>query len=181
MQEPSENENRDRATVFVELLTSHQRKLHAYIATMLLGNSAAADVLQETNLNLWAHMVEFDFSRPFLPWAFGFARQRVLAYRKANCRSRLVFGDAALELIHEKCMKSVGEADDRLVALRNCLEKLEPKQAALIRQRYVAKTPVRIMAAQSSDSAHNLSSRLHRIRKVLARCIESKLAAGGHP
>jgi RNA polymerase sigma-70 factor, ECF subfamily len=176
-----ENENHDRATVFVELLTSHQRKLYAYIATMLLGDSAAADVLQETNLNLWTHMSEFDFTRPFLPWAFGFARQRVLAYRKSNCRSRLVFGDAALDLIHEQCMKSVSEADERLIALRKCLKELEPRQAELIRDRYVVKTPLRIMAAQSSDTAHNMSSRLHRIRKVLARCIETKLAAGGHP
>jgi RNA polymerase sigma-70 factor, ECF subfamily len=180
VQEPLENENRDRATVFVELLTSHQRKLFAYIATMLLGDSAAADVLQETNLNLWSHMGEFDFTRPFLPWAFGFARQRVLAHRKANCRSRLVFGDEVLDLVHDQCMKAVSEADDRLIALRKCLEKLEPKQAALIRERYVVRTPVRILAARSSDTAHNLSSRLHRIRKILARCIESKLAAGGH-
>jgi RNA polymerase sigma-70 factor (ECF subfamily) len=179
--ESSDNEHRDRATVFVELLTSHQRKLYAYIATMLLGDSAAADVLQETNLQLWAHVNEFDFTRPFLPWAFGFARHRVLAFRKSCGRSRLVFGDDAVDLIHNQCMKSVSEADDRLIALRNCLEMLEPRQAGLIHERYVAKTPIRILAARSSDTAQNLSSRLYRIRKILARCIETKLAAGGHP
>jgi RNA polymerase sigma-70 factor (ECF subfamily) len=71
---PLKSTEQHRSTLFVELLTAHQRKLYAYIFVMLLGNSAAADVLQETNLDLWAKMGEYDFERPFLPWAFGFAR-----------------------------------------------------------------------------------------------------------
>ena len=51
---------------------------------MLLGDSAAVDVLQDTNLDLWAHIDDFDFARPFLPWAYTFAFHRVLAFRKAN-------------------------------------------------------------------------------------------------
>jgi DNA-directed RNA polymerase specialized sigma24 family protein len=45
---------RERSTRFVELLTGHQRKLYGYIATMLPGDPAVADVLQETNLDLWS-------------------------------------------------------------------------------------------------------------------------------
>lgn len=35
-----------RAARFVELLTAHQRNLYAYIATLLAGDSATADVLR---------------------------------------------------------------------------------------------------------------------------------------
>jgi RNA polymerase sigma-70 factor (ECF subfamily) len=168
--------NDDRSTQFVDLLTAHQRKLYAYIATMLLGDAAAADVLQDTNLDLWARIDNYDFSRPFLPWAFGFARQRVLAYRRTYCRSRLVFGDEAFQLVHEACAKYASEADDRLVALRKCLKKLNPQQAELIRERYYSKTPVKLMADQFHDSVQNISSRLHRIRKSLAKCVSATLA-----
>jgi RNA polymerase sigma-70 factor (ECF subfamily) len=172
---------RDRSTKFVELLTSHQRKLYGYIATMLLGDAAAADVLQETNLDLWNRLDDFDFDRPFLPWAFGFARQRVLVYRRTHCRSKLMFGEEALRLINEACIQYAAETDDRLIALRQCLQKLNPRQAELIQQRYVAKTPVKQIADKLDETVHNISSRLYRVRKALAKCIQATLVAEGRP
>jgi RNA polymerase sigma-70 factor (ECF subfamily) len=177
----SDDSTRERSTRFVELLTSHQRKLYGYIATMLLGDPAAADVLQETNLDLWNRLDDYDFDRPFLPWAFGFARQKVLVYRRTHCRSKLMFGEEALRLINEACIQYAAETDDRLIALRQCLQKLNPRQAALIQQRYVAKTPVKQMADKLDESVHNISSRLHRIRKALAKCIQATLVAEGRP
>ena len=176
----AENQELDRSTHFIQLLTSHQPKLYAYIATMVLGDAAASDVMQETNLHLWAQAGQFDFDRPFLPWAFGFARQRVLAFRKSRGRSRLVFDDEVLSLIDDKYMTSVSEIDDRLFALQKCLKRLDTQQAELIRERYMAKTSVATMAERLNETAHNISSRLHRIRKILAKCVEFTLAAEEH-
>jgi RNA polymerase sigma-70 factor (ECF subfamily) len=175
--DPTENVNSERTTQFVKLLISHQSRIYAYIAAMLFGDSAAADVLQDTNLHLWAQADRYDFDRPFLPWAFGFARQRVMAYRKTCSRSRLVFSDAALDLLSDQCLKASDTIDDRLAALQRCLARLNAAQAELIRERYMAKMPVQTMAARMNDSAHNISSRLHRIRKILASCVERTLAA----
>jgi RNA polymerase sigma-70 factor (ECF subfamily) len=166
-----------RAAKFVELLTAHQRKLHAYICTLLMGDPAAIDVLQDTNVDLWSRAEDFDFDRPFLPWAFAFARQRVLAHRKAQSRSRLLFSDAAMVRIEEECVRLAGEADTRLVALQKCLQKLSPHQAHLIRERYHAKASVKMMAARLGETAHNVASQLHRVRRALARCVDVTLAA----
>jgi RNA polymerase sigma-70 factor, ECF subfamily len=168
--------SRDRTTRFVELLTSHQRKLHSYISMLLLGDSSAADVLQDTNVDLWAHADEFDFDRAFLPWAFAFARQRVMAIRKTRSRCRMVFSDEVLANYDDQCQQHAAEADVRLAALQNCLQKLQPQQAELIRERYTAKSSVRMIAARLSDTEHNISCRLHRIRKTLARCMHVALA-----
>jgi RNA polymerase sigma-70 factor, ECF subfamily len=170
---------RDKTTQFVEMLTSHQPSLYAYICTLLLGDMGAADVLQDTNLDLWDRAEDFDFDRPFLPWAFGFARQRVLAYRKSRSRSRLVFGEEAVNCIDAACARHATEADARLTALQNCLKKLNPEEARLIGERYLAKASVRVMAARLGDKAHNLSVRLYRIRKQLARCVELSMAPEG--
>jgi RNA polymerase sigma-70 factor (ECF subfamily) len=177
--EPAESGNSERTTQFVHLLTSHQPQIYAYVSTMLFGDSAAADVLQDTNLHLWAQADNYDFDRPFLAWAFGFARQRVMAYRKTCSRSRLVFCDEALDLLSEQCLKASETVDERLMALQKCLQRLSSAQAELIRERYIAKTPVQTMAGRLNESAQNISSRLHRIRKILANCVEHTLAAEG--
>jgi RNA polymerase sigma-70 factor, ECF subfamily len=165
-----------RATRFVELLTAHQRDLYAYVNTLLVGDSAAADVLQDTNLDLWARLDDFDFDRPFLPWAYGFAFQRVMAFRKTRSRSRLVFNDEVVELMASICASDATAADVRLTALQACLEKLEDRQGELIHDRYVEKTSVKSLAARLGSNVNQISARLYRIRKALARCVESRLA-----
>lgn len=172
-----EHDGAERAARYVELLTAHQRKLYAYICTLLMGDLAASDVLQDTNVDLWSRAGEYDFGRPFLPWAFAFARQRVLAYRKSRSRSRLVFSDAAMSLLTEECARLASEADVRLSALRKCLQGLDPHQAHLIHERYHANTSVKTLSGRLGESAQNVASQLHRIRKTLARCVALTLAA----
>lgn len=174
--DPRDKTTKDKATKFVELLTSHQRDLYAYINTLLIGDAAASDVLQDTNLDLWARLDDFDFGRPFLPWAYGFAFQRVLAFRKTKRRSRLVFSDEVVQLISDTYVSDPADADARLGALRTCLNKLDDRQKQLIRERYVAKLSVKTLAARLGSTANQISARLYRIRKILAKCVEGVLA-----
>jgi RNA polymerase sigma-70 factor (ECF subfamily) len=169
----------DRPGEFVQLLTSHQRDLYAYINTLLVGDIATADVLQDTNLDLWKRLDDFDFGRPFLPWAYGFAYQRVLAYRKSRSRSRLMFSDQIVQLISDSYIRDAIGADSRLNALQKCLEKLDSAQSQLIRERYVGKVSVKVLAARLGGTAAQISARLYRIRRLLAKCIETNLAAEG--
>jgi RNA polymerase sigma-70 factor (ECF subfamily) len=171
-------ESSDRATRFVELLTSYQRDLYTYINTMLLGDSAAADVLQDTNLDLWAHLDDFDFSRPFLPWAYTFAYHRMLAFRKTAGRSRLVFSDEIIDLISSEYLNDDTLADARLAALQRCLEKLKAEQRQLIRERYVEQVSVKTLASRCGVTANHISARLYRIRKLLANCIDRDYLGG---
>jgi RNA polymerase sigma-70 factor, ECF subfamily len=176
VRDQEEDADGEMTTEFIKLLTSHQPQIYAYIATMLFGDSCAADVLQDTNLHLWAQADRYDADRPFLPWAFGFARQRVMAYRKTCVRSRLVFSDETLDIISGHNVHLSDTIDDRLTALQKCLAQLGTAQAELIRERYVAKESVKTIASRMNDSAHNISSRLHRVRKILANCVERTLA-----
>jgi RNA polymerase sigma-70 factor, ECF subfamily len=175
VENPEEIAKGERTTQFIKMLTSHQPQIYAYIATLLFGDSAASDVLQETNLHLWAQADRYDVDRPFLPWAFGFARQRVMAYRKTCSRSRLVFCETTLDLLSDHCQKASNTIDDRLAALQKCLKRLNTDQAELIRERYMAKSPIQTIATRMNDSPHNVSTRLHRIRRTLAKCVEYAL------
>jgi RNA polymerase sigma-70 factor (ECF subfamily) len=168
-------QDHDRATRFIELLTSHQRDLYVYINTLLVGDSAAVDVLQDTNLDLWARLENFDSTRPFLPWAYGFAFQRVLAFRKSRRRSRLVLSDDMVQVISNAYVRDTTSADARLMALRACMEKLGPEQGQLIRDRYIEKMSVKTIAARLGHTANQISARLYRIRQALGRCIQATL------
>ncbi len=170
----------DRTGQFVQLLTTHQPQIYAYIASALFGDSAASDVLQDTNLSLWAQMDRYDFSRPFLPWAFGFARQQVMAYRKKCSRSRLLFCDESINLLTDHFLESSAHSDTRLAALEKCLKRLSPPQAELIHDRYSAKTPVQLIARRLEVPAHSVSSRLHRLRKILVTCVQQTIASEAH-
>jgi RNA polymerase sigma-70 factor (ECF subfamily) len=90
-----------------------------------------------------------------------------------------LFSDEMLAIFDERCATLANEADDRLAALQKCLQKLNPEQAHLIRERYHAKTSVKSLAARLGDTAHNVASQLYRIRKTLARCVNATLAAEG--
>ena len=166
----------DKATLFVDLLTSYQRELYGYINALLLGHHGAADVLQDTNLELWKHLDEYDVDRPFLPWAFGFAFQIVLAYRKKLNRSRLVFSDEAVQLISDAYRQEAAESDSRIAALQGCIEKLDPDGRRLIRERYMGRMSVQKLAEQAGATANQMSARLYRLRRTLERCVKSMLA-----
>jgi len=168
-----------RSTRFVELLTAHQRDLYSYIDALLLGDNSVPDVLQDTNLDLWARLGEFDMQRPFLPWAYGFAYQRVLAFRKSRSRSRLIFNDEVLELISDAYVGDATPADTRVAALKRCLEKLAARDSELVRERYAEKMSVKILASRLGRSANQVSVQLYRIRHALAKCVEATLAMEG--
>lgn len=159
------------------MLTAHQRDLYSYINTLLMGDIATSDVLQDTNLDLWKRWHDFDFNRAFLPWAYSFAYQRVQAYRKSQSRSRLVFSDGVLQAISEAYISDTFSADSRLSALQGCIDKLGDDQKHLIRERYAGRVSVKMLAARLGSNASQISARLYRIRQALAKCVETTLAA----
>lgn len=162
-------------TSYVELLTASQQPLYAYINTLLCGDANVRDVLQETNLELWRKADSYDPSKPFLPWAYGFAYYRVLAHRKSQGSSKLVFSDKLLELADQLYRSRSEHADERLAALSKCLKNLQPTHRELIRLRYEEARPASDIARGTGATEVQIGSRLYRIRKTLSACIELRV------
>ena len=163
---------------FVALLTEHQSALRYYVASLLPGDSAAADVAQQANATIWKKRDDFELGTNFKAWIFSIARYEVLNYRKKDSRDRLVFSEEMEDLIASELPERVGDLDLKQEALKGCLQKLKPADRDLIQNRYFEGTPLAEYSSQINRSVGSLKVTLHRIRNRLLHCVESKLATG---
>lgn len=173
-------EGNERDAEIVARLTEHQASIRYYVASLLPGDSRAADVAQQANLTIWDKRGEFEPGTNFKAWAFAIARYEVLNFRKKQARdSRLLFSDELEEIMADELAAESDDFDLRRDALRSCLEKLKPNDLALVRHRYYESSPLKEFAVETGRSAAGLKVSLHRIRNALARCIERQLPGEG--
>lgn len=175
---PSESPSTGQTPQFVQHLTGCQSALYAYISSLLGGLEGARDVLQETNLVLWGKAGTFDPSRPFLPWAYTFARFQVMAWRKKQSRDRLILDDDLLDQVAGDFEGLDSTAELQLEALERCMTKLPPSQRQLVDSRYVHGEGVNQIADRMGMEENVVSASLYRIRRALMRCVESTLGQG---
>jgi RNA polymerase sigma-70 factor (ECF subfamily) len=161
---------------FVALLTGSQRKLHAYIFSLVWNPADADDILQETNLVLLKKAAEYDSTREFLPWALTIARFQTLAGLKRRQRLRFVFDDTLAMFLADDAAREDPVLEARRLALATCLQKLPAVSRELLIRRYEPKAVVGDMAAGLGLSLKTLSDRLRRIRQKLLDCINRTLA-----
>jgi RNA polymerase sigma-70 factor (ECF subfamily) len=168
-----------RQAQIVQRITECQRRLYAYILTLLPTPQAADDVLQETNLVLWAKADQFDPDAPgssFGAWACKVAWYQSLAYLKKHKRDRLCFNDTLLEKLATASVEQLDEFDDRRLALRLCLGKLGENDRRLIQHRYTDGHSPQEIAKRLSRTSHAVNQALYRIRGALLNCIQRALS-----
>jgi len=167
----------DQDSGIVALLTEHQSALRLYVASLLPGESSVPDVAQQANATIWKKRDDFELGTNFKAWAFSIARYEVLNFRKQQARDarRLMFSDELEEIIAAEMEHQVDDFGERQGALRQCLEKLKPKDRELIRHRYFDGTPLKEYAETIGRSPGGLKVTLHRLRNALRICIEKKL------
>jgi len=158
---------------FLKLFVKHNRRLFAYVLTMIPNHMDAEDVLQETASILWSKFTEYEAGSNFYAWARQIARNKVLEYYK---RKKAVLVEVELldriEAISEPILVS---QDERMAALRGCLKKLKPRDAKLIHSRFYENTTLKETAAQTNQSVHTLYKRMAYLYTVLQVCIKKTL------
>jgi len=160
----------------VQQLTGCQTRLRVYIA-MLTGNpTAASDVLQETNLVLCRKADEYVEGTDFVAWACTFARFQVMAYLRNVKRDRHMFDEAIVNNLASDAEDAAGQIDAQHSALQKCLKKLTGRQRKLVIARYTDAQSIEEIATRNGDSNASVAMALSRIRQLLFRCIQRRLA-----
>ena len=176
------DESADLATMeapdkeFVYQLTASQKRLLAFL-TSLLGNvEEARDVLQETNLVLWQKMDEFEPGTNFGAWSNKVAYFRALSFIRDRKRDRHIFNDDLLARFAEESEAFSAREEEKELALRDCLSNLPVNQRQVISLRYEEDQSVKELAISLGKKESAMKMMLMRIRKRLFSCIETKMA-----
>ncbi len=164
---------------FVPLLLAHQRQIYSFIAAMLPNRIDLDDVYQQTCMMLWEKRALYDATKPFLPWAYAFARNEAFNHARRKGPSGMFLSEQLLEQIAYERERADDLAEARRAALERCVTSLSERQQALLRSRYEGLASVKTMAAAQKMSAAALTMRLQRIRHAVIKCVERALGRSG--
>lgn len=175
----------DARTVFEILMQENADMLLAWLRATVRDPHLVEDLFQETLMVAWRRLDEFDRSRPFGPWLRGIAGNLVLAAQRQQTRSAIAVDAATLEWLEQRFARIQSlpgdTLQDKLEALRQCVEKLPDAYRLPVQLRYVESRGLPEIARSLELAMDSLKKRLVRARSRLADCLEQKLAALGEP
>ncbi len=165
---------------YVQWITAVQRRLYAYILTLMPAPERADDILQETNLVLWQKIETFEPGTNFEAWARRIAWYQTKAYIKKHRRRWSELMDGALIDRIAEAAERVAEHDaERRRALRDCLEQLPGEDRDLIGLRYGQARSIGELSAACGRTIGALKQALYRIRGNLRRCVQQHPSEAG--
>ena len=162
---------------FLKLLMANDKRIYAFILTLVPGRVDADDLMQETVTVMWRKFGNFEPGRDFVAWGIGIARYKVLEYRKKKRKSQIRFNDNVHALLEADAKNMLCRLDERLDTLQQCLSKLSEKDRKLIGMRYEQDLTAKIISERVGQSIHRVYRNIVRIHDMLLRCVRSTLSA----
>ena len=167
----------DRLELYTLMYSKYENQLYSFISS-LLGNPAdTADLLQETARKIWKEFDRYDEDKPFLPWACTLARYEVLSFWKTQKTRRKYFSAEIIEELAADWEARVETRDTEILALEQCIEKLDVKDRRLLNGRYSSTKSLKVLAEELQTTPNSLYKRLQKMRDILFNCISRKLQA----
>lgn len=161
---------------FTRLFVTAQPALHGFLISLTHDAHAAEDLLQELAERMWRKFDQYDERRPFIGWGIGFARLLAMEWRRAQKRVPLPLDEETLDLLAAQAAEEAPHHDDRLDALRECLQRLTERQRAALRLRYQESMPVAGIARSWNRSQMAVYKVLKHVNRLLLDCISKSLA-----
>ena len=174
---PNSSQDSELYEQFLRRFTVDQLRILTWIRTLIPDASHAADIFQETSLEMWRSFPTFRSDAPFLPWALGVARHQVLKYWREQKRDRHVFGEALLETLTRESLAMSDEWEVRRVALESCIARLSDRQRDLLRRFYGDQESAGSIAKAWGRSVHAVYKSLKVTRRALIECVTSRMGS----
>ena len=159
---------------FVAMFVKNQRRIHAYILTVVPDYNDAADLFQQTSMLLWQNAQTFPSDEDFVRWACRIAMNVVRNYRVKKRRDRHWFSDEMIARLANVHAEKSEWLDGALLALGKCMEDLEPTERQLLATCYQGDRSIREIREELGRTEASVYQRLHRIRTRLLDCIRRR-------
>ena len=155
----------------------NERRLYAYILTLLPHRADADDVLQEASLVMWDKFDERQPPDDFTAWGCRIAYFKVLDFYKKTKRARARLSQLLLSRIAETAIEhaSTLRLDERREALAACLAKLAERDRDLLARRMAPGATTQSAADAVGRSAAAVYKALAKIRRALFECVNRTL------
>lgn len=167
------NQNQEQ---FLRLLMLNDRRIYAYILSFVPNTADADDIMQESSAVMWRKFSSFSPNMDFVAWAVTIARYQVLSYFKKKKRSRIQFSEDLMKSIQGEVEKALPQMDQRLGALKKCIDKLMKMDKYILKLRYEKEFTLENIGAHISKSTRATYYSLVRIHKLLMHCIKQAIA-----
>jgi len=176
---PSPADADRKLLVFTQQWTRHQPSIRAYLASFLGNSIAVDDALQEVAVVVWQKGPWESDASAFLGYCLACARRIALAARRkqGDPRMELLSPEAAAALADKVAFQEqqqAAPANERVHALRKCLEKIGSEQRELLESRYAgaSKEELRAFSKRGGKSMDALYKTLERLRELLRACVK---------
>ena len=166
---------------FLSLLLASQRQISSYIGVLVPNFNDADDILQQTITVMWEKFGQYKPGTDFAAWGVRIAYFNILRYRKANRKTKLQLSDTVFQSFCEVMERKYSRTDEKLSALRSCIQKLAAADKRFLHLRYGMNQSVHGIAQQTRKSIQYIYRTLTRIHQMLHRCIHRTLAEEGTP
>ena len=160
---------------FEQLVATHQWPIRCYLAARLANGDDAEDLAQEVFIVAYRRRATFSGDRPIGSWFRGIARN-LLKNHIRKFRAKPIGGNEELQaLLDAETNTDTTKDCDLVLSLRECLSELDGPSRDLIVARYLDGDTVKTLEKKTGRGYSALTMQLHRIRNVLAVCVERKL------
>jgi RNA polymerase sigma-70 factor, ECF subfamily len=164
---------------FVRLLMASERRVFAYVLTLLPNLADAEDVLQETSIVLWRKFPEYQPGTDFTSWAYSIAHNMVRNKLAKQHRCRVKFDEDLLTAVATDAEQMHEELDLGRSVLAECINELPPGDRELLNRRYEVGATIKSVAAAVGRSAEGMYKTMRRIHDVLHDCVRRRLESEG--
>ncbi|MFM7055502.1 MAG: sigma-70 family RNA polymerase sigma factor [Planctomycetota bacterium] len=168
------NEN---ARIVMRQWTLAQPVVSSFIGAIVRDFSDRNDVLQETAVAVLESADRYNPDRPFVAWALGIARNQIRMHLRRNHQERLVFDESVIAQLVDSFQAIRPHEAHRLGFLRDCLQRLDPRDQLLFQLRYADDLKPAAIGEQLGIAANTVSKALQRLRDQLRICIDRAAAA----
>ncbi len=164
---------RNQPGAFEALVRRHQAPLYNFCLRMLGRSDDAADVAQETFVQLFSNLQRIDEREPLSPWLFRVARNRCIDVirRRRTVSQELVEDFEPID--DEPLPDELAERSDLQQKLNEAIAKLPPAYAEVVALRYAADRSFAEIAVILDCDEGAARVRFHRAKNLLRQHLRS--------
>lgn len=165
---------------FGEIVRRHEGGIRAFLRSRIRDWAAADDLAQDVFVTAFRKLKSFRNEAGIESWLRGIAANHLRNFLRKR-REQYIGGNEELQALMDRGAEAFmagAEAGEALDALRACLGKIDGAARELLNERYVAGRTVREISERSGRGYSALTMQLHRLRELLAGCIQRRLDIG---